>query len=295
MTEPRTIGFLGLGLMGRGFTRRLTGQGYRVLGYDIAADKVEAARAWGVEPADSPAEVARGVDVVLVCVTTTSAVEEALLGPTGVVEAAPREGLVVVDHSTTEMDVTRRIGEALAEKGIAFVDAPVSGGPGAAETGTLAIMAGGDDAAISRIRPLMDRLASRFTAMGPIGAGQATKLVNQILVLTNYCILAEAHAMGQRLGVDVAKIPEALATGHAGSNLLRDLFPRMVERDFAPRGYARQVLKDLHLLAEEAKHLNLAMPMATQAAMLYRMLIDRGGAELDGAAIVTLYDGQGGT
>jgi 3-hydroxyisobutyrate dehydrogenase len=124
--------------------------------------------------------------------------------------------------------------------------------------------------------------------MGDPGAGQATKLVNQALVLSNYCVIAEAVRLGQKLGIEVERIPHALATGHAGSNLLPVLVERMAADDFEPRGYARQVLKDLEMLNKEAAALHLPMPMAGQALNLFRMLVANGDSERDGAAVITL-------
>jgi 3-hydroxyisobutyrate dehydrogenase-like beta-hydroxyacid dehydrogenase len=288
MTED-AVGFIGLGLMGQGFTRRLAEKGYRVVGFDIDQGRTRAAFHWGVTPANSAAEVARTCDVILVSVINTAAVEDVTLGPNGIVAVGRGEGKILVDHSTTELDATQRIAAALAERcGMMFVDAPVSGGPGAAKAGELAIMAGGADAAIARISPLMRDLG-KMTHMGPVGTGQATKLVNQTLVLTNYCVLAEALRLAQAHGVDARKIPEALATGFAGSNLLTAVFPQMIDEDFAPRGFARQVLKDLEMLQAAARDRHLAMPMASQALTLYRLLIAAGKSELDATAVVTLY------
>jgi len=288
MTEG-AVGFIGLGLMGQGFTRRLTEKGYRVVGFDIEEAKTRAASDWGVMPAKSAAEVARACDIILVSVINTAAVEDVALGSNGIVAAGRGEGKILVDHSTTELEATKRIASVLGQScGMMFVDAPVSGGPGAAKAGTLAIMAGGADAAIARIAPLMRDLG-KMTHMGPVGTGQATKLVNQTLVLTNFCVLAEALRLAQAHGVEARKIPEALATGHAGSNLLAAVFPQMIDEDFAPRGFARQVLKDLEMLQAAARDRHLAMPMASQALTLYRLLIAAGKSELDATAVVTLY------
>ncbi len=281
------IGFIGLGLMGTGFTKRLIATGHAVTGYDPDPARMTEAIARGVQPAASAAEVAEACDIILICVINTAAVEDATLGARGVA-ATDIAGKVVVDHSTAEIKATLRIAEALHARGAAFVDAPVSGGPGAAETGTLAIMAGGTEAAIARIAPLMRHLGT-MTHMGATGAGQATKLVNQTIVLTNYCVLAEALRLGEAYGVDTRKIAAALAPGHAGSNLMPALLPRMIEKDFSPRGYVRQVLKDLEMLQAAAADAHLAMPMASQALILYRLLAARGDAELDGSAVVTLY------
>jgi 3-hydroxyisobutyrate dehydrogenase len=262
------IGMIGLGLMGEGISKRLIETGHAVAGYDI---------------------VARAADIVLLSLTTTAAVEEVVLGTAGIASAGSLGGKVLVDHSTTEIEATRRIAAALtARSGMEFVDAPVSGGPGAAAAGTLAIMAGGTEATMTRIGPTMANLG-KLTHVGAVGAGQATKLVNQTLVLANYCVMAEALRLAEAYGVDAAKIPAALAPGHAGSNLLPVLFERMIARDFAPKGYARQILKDLEMLHDAAGARHLAMPMLAQALTLYRLLIAQGKGELDGAAVLTLY------
>jgi 3-hydroxyisobutyrate dehydrogenase-like beta-hydroxyacid dehydrogenase len=290
MSMSARIGFIGLGLMGQAFTRRLTECGYTVSGYDIDTDKVKLAEAHGVTPAGSSAEVTAASDIVLVCVISTEAVREAILGSGGVVESGSSDK-VLVDHSTTVVETTRSIAGELRERcGMGFVDAPVSGGPPAAEAGNLAIMAGGEDADIARVQPVMDQLAGVFTHLGPVGAGQITKMVNQILVLNNYCVLAEALALAEAGGIDASKIPDALATGHAGSNLLKAAFPRMIARDFEPAGYARQVLKDLDMVHDIAKSLKVPTPMSSQAASLFRILVSKGHAEKDGIAVLKLYD-----
>ena len=198
---------------------------------------------------------------------------------------ATGQGGLARNHSTAEIETTRRLADILKQHGMSFIDAPVSGGPGAAEAGTLAIMAGGDDDAIAKVTPVMQHLGN-FTHMGKVGAGQATKLVNQTLVLTNYCVIAEALRVAETYGIEASRIPQALASGHAGSNLLPVLLKRMIARDWTPTGYARQVLKDLEMLNEAARGRHLAMPMAAQALTLFRMLAAQGKSELDGSAIL---------
>ena len=287
MSKP-TIGFIGLGLMGLGCVTRYIEQGYRVVGFDVLADKVAAAKALGAEAAASPADVLRRTDIVGCSVTTPANVSDIVLGNDGLLSAGDQTGKIFVDHSTTPIDLTIELGQRLSEGCAAeFVDAPVSGGPAAAEAGTLAIMAGGSASAIEILRPALADLGT-FTHMGAAGAGQATKLINQTLVLTNYCVIAEALNLAERYGVDAAKIPDALASGHAGSNLLPILFERMIERDWAPRGYARQVLKDLEMLNDAAHAKGAAMPMSGQALTLFRMLVAQGKAEQDGASVFEL-------
>jgi 3-hydroxyisobutyrate dehydrogenase len=288
MAKP-VVGFIGLGLMGAGFTRRLIATGHQVIGFDVVRKKMAAAAKHGVGSATSPADVARRSDLVLASLTATKNLEAVIEGEHGIVGAGRLDGKVLVDHSTADIDATKRVAGVLGDRtGMAFVDAPVSGGPGAAEAGTLAIMAGGTTEALAKVLPVLEHLG-RVTHMGAIGSGQATKLVNQALVLTNYCVIAEALRIAEAYGIDAAKVPQALAQGHAGSNLLPVLFERMIARDFAPRGYARQVLKDLEMLNDAAKSKHLPLPMAGQALTLFRLLNAQGKSELDGAAVVSLW------
>jgi 3-hydroxyisobutyrate dehydrogenase-like beta-hydroxyacid dehydrogenase len=282
------VGFIGLGLMGHAFTKRLSARGYRVTGYDIAADKLEAATRHGVQRATSAAEVTRASDIVQICVMTAADLEAAVFGEEGVAAAAGA-GKILIDHSTTEVETTKRFAARLAETGMGWVDAPVSGGPPAAEAGTLAIMAGGDDRHLAQAQDLLAELG-HCTHMGAVGAGQVTKMVNQVLVLANYCVLAEALSLAEAGGVDAARIPEALGAGYAGSTMLERLYPRMVARDFAPAGYAFQALKDLDMVQGLAKSLTVPTPMTSQAATLFRILNAKGHDRLDGIAVLKLYD-----
>ena len=285
------LGFVGLGLMGQAFTKRLVACGHRVTGYDVVADKIARAHQHGVRPAASAAEVARASDVVHICVMTKDDLAAAVFGDNGIAEGAAR-GKVLIDHSTTEAATTREFGARLAaETGMRWIDAPVSGGPPAAEAGTLAVMTGGDEADVAGVRPVLETLGT-CTHMGPLGAGQVTKMVNQILVLSNYCVLAEALVLAEAGGVDASKIPAALGAGYAGSNMLQRLYPRLVARDFAPAGYAFQALKDLDMVHGLAKELQVPTPMANQAATLFRTLVSKGHGNLDGIAVLKLYDGK---
>lgn len=283
MTEA--VGFIGLGLMGTGFTSRLLAAGYKVVGFDLDEDRRQQAQDRGVEVAASASEVAMKSDTMAICVTTTAAVAAVVEELAG---SGQIEGKRIIDFSTTEMETTQKVAALVAEAGGHFIDAPVSGGPPAAEAGTLAIMAGGDTQAVEAARPLLETLG-RLTHMGPTGAGQATKLVNQALCLTNYCIVAEGLRLAEAYGVDARKVPEALEPGLGNSAVLQNIFPRMVERDYAPRGYARQILKDLEMLHEATRKQHIAMPMAATATTLFRLLVAQGHSELDGAAVVTLY------
>ena len=278
------LGFIGLGLMGAGFTKRLVESGHGVAGYDLDPAKIADAEGWGVIGAASPAEAAAGASLVFVCVTTSAAVRDVA---DALVAGGGLGGRIVIDVSTTAMEVTREIAASLAAAGAGFLDAPVSGGPPAAEAGTLAIMVGGEADVFEAARPVLGGLGLA-THMGGVGAGQATKLVNQALCLTNYLIVAEGLRLAEAYGVDAARIPEALAPGLGNSAVLQTIFPRMVARDYAPRGYARQVLKDLELVHEATRAQHLPMPMLAQALTMFRMMVAQGKSELDGAGIATL-------
>ena len=285
-----TVGFIGLGLMGQGATKCLTRNGYNVTGFDIDPAKNDLANQHGVTPVQNAKEVAIASDVILVCVMTPADLEAAIFADDGATHGL-KPNAVLVDHSTTPVDVTKVMAARLKETcGVGWIDAPVSGGPEGAEAGELAIMAGGSHADITKAHGVMETLASKFTVFGDVGAWQVAKMVNQILVLNNYAIIAEALALAEAGGIYTEKIPEALASGHAGSNLLPLLFPRMIERDFEPRGRARQILKDYDTLHDLAKTLKTPTPMSAQATSLFRMLIAKGGGELDGSAILKLFE-----
>ena len=180
MADKSVVGFAGLGLMGTGFLKRLIAAGHPVIGYDVVAEKCRAAQDLGAEIAPSIADMARRADIVACSVTTPANVGDIVAGAEGLTSAGDLAGKVFIDHSTTPIELTRELGERLTrENSMAFIDAPVSGGPAAAEAGTLAIMAGGEAAAIEKVRPVMEQLGT-FTHMGELGAGQATKLINKV-------------------------------------------------------------------------------------------------------------------
>ncbi len=290
MSQSITIGFIGLGLLGSAMARRLKRSGFNVHGHDLDPAKTGALAEDGIKPASSITELAQRCDWLMSCVTATPSIEALADEVRAAVAAGQRcQARGWIDFSTTDLARTRELAADLpVSTGITFIDAPVSGGPGAADQGELAIMVGCEATRFDAdIAPLLTSLG-RVTRMGEAGAGQATKLVNQALVLSNYCVIAEAVRLGQKLGIEVERIPAALATGHAGSNLLPVLVERMAADDFEPRGYARQVLKDLEMLNKEAANLHLPMPMAGQALNLFRMLVANGDSERDGAAVITL-------
>lgn len=282
------IGFIGLGLLGGAMAHKLMDSGRTVIGYDRVAGRLEAMAGDRFHAATNPRDIANQCQTIHLCVTDSDAVNTVVRGDDGLLSTEKSTQCVVVDHSTTDVELTRELGRALNKVGATLIDAPVSGGPPAASAGTLSIMAGGPENSIESIRAHVEVLG-QFTRMGDTGAGQATKLVNQALVLPAYCMMAEALRLAQAYDVDTDKVPEALSNGHAGSNLLPVLFERMSTENFTPTGYARQVLKDLEMLHAASRDQKVAMPMTDQALSLFRMLVSRGDGEKDGAAIVSLW------
>ena len=288
--EKLRIGYVGIGLMGMPMTLRLLQLGYSVTVFDIASGRTDLACASGAKRAATPAQVVHENDIILLNLPTTDAVEMAVFGENGVATAI-RPPQLIVDFSTVKVDKGRAFSAKLRDKtGCGWIDAPVSGGPPACAAGNLTIMAGGDAAEVDRVRPLMADIAGQFTLMGPSGAGLTAKMINQLIVGCTHAVMAEAAVLAEAAGIDAARIPECLAGGYADSSMLQKLYPRIIERDFAPQGYARQLLKDLEMLNEFAGGLKAPLPMSGQALTLYRMLIHLGHSELDTAAVFKLYE-----
>jgi len=287
--KPR-IGYIGVGLMGLPMLKRLLSLGYTAKTCDIAADRVAAATAAGAQAAQSPAPACADVDLVILNLPTTEAVEAVVFGEAGVATAI-RPPQLVIDFSTIKVEKCKAFAERLrAATGCGWIDAPVSGGPPASGTGTLTVMAGGDAADIERASVLFADVAGRFTHMGPSGAGMVAKMLNQLIVGCGHAVMAEAVVLAEAAGIDAARLPECLAGGHADGSLLQKLYPRMQRRDFAPLGYARQLLKDLEMVNEFAGGLKAPIPMTGEALSLYRILAHLGHSELDTAALVKVYE-----
>lgn len=288
-TEKPSLAFLGLGRMGLPMTQRLLAAGYRVHVWNRSRGKLTPALERGAMEAATPRDAAKAADVVLVCLTDTRAVEEVAFGADGVAEAEGR-GKILVDHSSIRPDATRTFAERLAGRsGMQWVDAPVSGGVKGAQEGALAIMCGGHPEAVDKVRPLFAAYARNIAHMGPAGAGQTTKLCNQVIVGSALAVIAEAVTLAQRSGVDASRLPEAFAGGFADSKPLQIWVPRMVNGYNEPIGAADTFLKDLDTAADLARVTGTPLPMAGLAQQLFRTLAAQGKGEDDPAALVTLY------
>jgi len=290
MSLPR-LGFIGIGLMGKPMTLRLLAAGYKVSVWNRSKEKLAPVTVKGAVAKDSPAEVARFADIVMMCVTDQASVKEVLFGAGGVAEGAT-EGKIVIDFSSIAPAAARDYAARLWEKGIGYIDAPVSGGTVGAEQGTLAIMAGGRSEDIEFVRPLVAELASRFTRMGGSGTGQVTKLANQVIVASLLPVIAEALRLAEAAGVDASRLPEALRGGFADSKPLQVFGPRMASRAYEPAlGTVNVMLKDLLNAVAVAEESGVPLPMARAAVERFRLLVAEGKGETEPSAFIDLLAG----
>ncbi|MBR0780476.1 NAD(P)-dependent oxidoreductase [Bradyrhizobium iriomotense] len=283
------LGYVGLGLMGTPMTHRLLKAGYQVTVWNRSESKVAPLVEAGARRAMTPHDVMTDADIVFMCVTDAAAVEEVIFGAEGL-SAATGAGKLVVDFSSIHPDAARDLASRLKHtNGAGWIDAPVSGGTKGAEEGTLAIMAGGDIADVERVRTYVLAMARRFTHMGPIGAGQTTKLCNQVIVGCAMAVLAEATRLAVNAGIDANRLPEALAGGFADSIPLQLFVPRMVQGIYSPPlGHIATMLKDLDTVADVAQTTSTPVPMASLAGQLFRLAKAARGADADALEIYKL-------
>src|ERR1700738_4997400 len=287
------LGYLGLGMMGFPMAQRLINAGYDLAVWNRSAGKAAALVEAGAKLKAHPGEVAATASILFMCVTDAAAVEEGVFGGTGL-EAVNGAGKLVVDFSSIHPDAARDIAARLkAKNGMGWVDAPVSGGTKGAEEGTLAVMAGGDAADVERVRPYVLAMARRLTHMGPTGAGQTTKLCNQVIVGCAMAVLAEATRLAVNAGIDANRLPEALAGGFADSIPLPLFVPRMAQGIHSPPlGHIATMLKDLDTVADVAQATSTPVPMATLAGQLFRLAKSSRGADADALEIYKLSANQ---
>src|SRR6185436_38603 len=286
--KPR-VGCIGAGLLGAAIMRRLVDCGFATMVWNRDKAKLKPLLAAGAKEAGSPAELAGNSTFVITCVSDGVALENVVFGENGVAKSGST-GKVLVDMSTCAAAHTRDMAARLAAQcGMAWLDAPISGGAPAAREGKMAIMVGGQADIFERARPLWDALAGRATLMGANGAGQATKMINQVLVSTGLAVLAEACAFAERAGIDAAKIPQALAGGRADSRQLQEMFPKMVASDFSITGRATLMLKDLELIHDLARHVGAPLPVTAGVTELFRKMVADGWGDRDNAEMVNFY------
>ena len=288
-----SLGFVGVGLMGLSLVKRLSYLDYKIEAYDKNLEKLKPLKKiTNVRLNQNASKISKNNNIIILCLDKTENVKEVVFGKNGIVKNA-HEDTVVLDLSTTLANETINFANQLNKKtGAAWIDAPVSGGPDKALEGNLAIMVGGDEKVVENVKPILEAISSKYTYFGVSGSGQIVKMINQIIVLNNYTVLAEAASFAKAWNVDASKIPEALSDGHAGSNLLNDLFPRIVNRDFEPKGYASQILKDLQMVSKLANSKNTPTPMSSLTKQLFTILANSEKENLDGTSIIKLYDSK---
>ena len=287
-----TIGYIGLGLMGAPMVDRLLEAGRDVTVWNRSREKILPALEKGASEAANVAELVTTVDYVFMCLTDSKAVEFVVFGEGGVASAGTKDK-ILVDFSSMRPDVTRDLAARLkADTGMSWIDSPVSGGAKGAAAGTLAIMAGGDEVNIERVRPIVEAFSQRFTRMGESGAGQVTKLCNQIIVASNVATMAEAISFAEKSGVvDATKLAEALKGGWADSQPFQIMAPRFAARNTDPViGHANTMLKDLDTARDVAVENGAPLPMASLASEAFRKLSSMGLGEKDIGEIMTLFD-----
>ncbi|MEM7028993.1 MAG: NAD(P)-binding domain-containing protein [Chloroflexota bacterium] len=269
------VGFVGLGIMGRGMTHNLLKAGYSVRVWNRTASRMDEFVDAGAEAGSSPADVAAHCDIIITCVSDTPDVEAVIMGEDGIIHSV-KEGSLVIDCSTISPQVTKDIAAKLNEKGVHMLDAPISGGSEGAANGTLSIMVGGDAEQFERASGVFEAMGKTITHVGEQGAGQSVKLVNQILVVGNMLAVSEALVFAQASGVDLKKTYDAVVGGAAGSWMLANRATQCIDRDWRPGFTIQLQQKDLRLVLEAADELAVPLPGTSMIFNFYRPLEAQG-------------------
>jgi 2-hydroxy-3-oxopropionate reductase len=275
--------------MGRHMAAHLLEAGYELTVYDLIAASMDAAAARGARRASSPREVAGQSDIVISMVPDSPDVEALALGKDGLREAA-RPGLIYVDMSTISPRTATRVAQELGALGVRCLDAPVSGGETGARNATLSIMVGGPEDLFNEVRPVFEALGKTITLCGPNGSGQIVKACNQIQVALNFVGMAEAFVLGAKAGVDPAVILKVLSAGYAQTRVMDVRGPKLIHGDFEPGFKSKFHLKDLNIIIETARDLNVPLPVTAVTQQLFNALVAAGRGDLDHSAVITIIE-----
>jgi len=284
------VALIGAGAMGGAIGTRLAGTGNRLTVFDPSPEKRQALVDRGALAASSAAEAAAESDYVILSLNAPAIVRKAVFGQTGVAEGA-RPGTLIIDMSSIDPEATKELAADAAERGLRWVDSPLSGGAPKALTGELTLMAGGAAKDVEDAHTVLRHVASNYTHMGPVGAGQTTKLINQVLCGLGFLAVAEATQLALDAGVDAAKIPQALKGGRADSAILQEYMPRFVAKDYRRTGRIDNMVKDLSGAQDLARRTNTAMPLTAACAEIHRMLTAAGLGGEDQAALMEFFRG----
>jgi 3-hydroxyisobutyrate dehydrogenase-like beta-hydroxyacid dehydrogenase len=285
------IAFIGLGKMGAPMAARLLQAGHAVHVFNRSRGAMDALAKQGAQPAASAADAARRAEVILTALPTQETVEQVFEE----LAASARSGQVYADHSTVSLATNRRCAERLLARGARFLDAPVSGGPAGAKAGTLTVMTGGEKGAFELALPVFQAFGKNIRLCGPVGAGQAVKLVNQLLVGVHTAAIAEAAVLGVKLGADPQTVLELIGTSFGGSTMMTRNLPRFISRDFSAATSVRLLLKDLGIIHDEAKAAQVPLLLGALAEQRFLEAMGRGFAEEDMASLVKLWEEPAGT
>ncbi len=284
-----TIGFIGLGIMGKPMAHNLLKAGFAVVVQNRHQEVTDEFVAAGASAGVRPREIAASCDVLITMLPDTPQVEEVLLGTEGVIEEA-HEGLIVIDMSTISPIVTRTLADLLTERGIAMLDAPVSGGDKGAIAGTLSIMVGGEEETFQHCMPIFQALGKTVVHVGKSGAGQIVKACNQIVVALVIEAVSEALVLGSKAGVDPAKILQVLNGGLAANRVIELRGASMLEHDFAPGGRIKTHHKDMSIILELGRMYGVSLPVSAQVDQMFASLVTRGRGDLDHTALLTYLE-----
>src|SRR5262245_4866056 len=269
------IGWIGTGVMGRWMCQHAISKGYSALVYNRSKDKLQPLLELGAKAADSPKKVAEQSDMVFAIVGFPKDVREVFLGADGALAGA-KPGTVLVDMTTSEPSLAKEISDAAKAKGVAALDAPVSGGDVGAKNAALSIMIGGDKDVVAAVQPVFEAMGKTIVHQGGAGAGQHTKMVNQILIAANMIAVCEGLLYGYKAGLDLETVFKSVSVGAAGSKALEVLGPRMMQRNFEPGFYVEHFIKDMGIALAEAEKMNLCLPGLALAKQLYEAVRAQG-------------------
>lgn len=289
MPEKLTVGYIGLGLMGKSMARNILRAGFPLIVHNRSRAAVEELVAEGARQAFAPAEVAAQADVVLTNLPDSPDVELVVLGKDGIIDKA-REGLIYVDNSTIKPGVARKISQALAEKGTLALDAPVSGGDIGAREGTLTIMVGGPAEALEKVTPVLQVMGKKITHVGESGTGQIAKAANQIMVAAQMVAMGELLIFARKAGADPQKIVEAIKGGAAQCWTLDVKPPRLFSGNRAPGFKAYMQAKDLAIVMDTAREYGIPLPSAAVDSQLFNAMLQMGMPNLDNSAVVAVIE-----
>ncbi|ACM38232.1 NAD-binding protein [Agrobacterium vitis] len=285
-----TVALIGAGAMGGAIGRRLVETGNQLTVFDLNAEKVAELTALGATSAKTAAEAASRSDYVILSLNAPHIIRAAVFGKDGVAEGA-KPGTLIIDMSSIDPEATRQLAGDAAQMGLRWVDSPLSGGAPKAAIGELTLMAGGTEQDVADAHQVLQHIASNYTHMGPVGAGQTTKLINQVLCGLNFLAVAEATQLALDAGVDAAKIPQALKGGRADSAILQEYMPRYVTKDYRRTGRIDNMVKDLNGAQDLARRTNTAMPLTAVCAEVHRMLTAAGLGGEDQAMLMEFFTG----